>query len=278
MKFEKRSDIESWISTGGCPFYFHELPPRCAVTRMALSGKDVFDDDEERDVISSFDCRGDMHICPYVSAMWNLEDPTGEDTDGPPMMSQIIIPEFDIEIEVADHITPRSDGVVVIPTTSMGLWENMGWGCSWSDETRARINAELSMFEKPLPIGWAVVTDGHGSGYDSVIHAVIFDDVNNHGLMTTDVHSAVSSALSVADEIPDGVTAIDIRPMCIPLPDGEAMPSLWHAINIPITSLFSFLQAGRLSSYRSFRIEVVPRSMDMAMLLLGELSTQVVEN
>ena len=267
MKFVRRTDPEVWVPEGKCPFYFHPLPPQCAVTRMALGGKDVFEDDEERRRMSELDCMGNMHLCPYVPEMWAIEGPPI--TNAVPLRS-VTIPETGVVLEIDDGDVVGPSDILVIPTTRYGQWLRMGYDYPFSPEQISGIDNDVKCFEMPFDIGTAIHTRGNGTNYRHIIHAVIFDDVAG-GQVTVDVvSSAVVSALGIADSI--GGESIEIRPICLPLPGGGSLPDVWHVTAIPISMAFSMMDAGRLMSYQKIRIGVLPSGMDEASRMLSSFS------
>lgn len=287
MIFTKRSDAQSWLGSGGCPFYFHSLPPKCAITRMALGGKDIFEDDSEREIISALDCTGNMHICPYVEAMWDfgpiaepiIQQPQAYDPVAPvePPSAQNIrrastlnIPEFNITLHVDDGPPNPANEALIIPTTRMGLWASLGQQHGWDRDTGTVIESELALYEKPLALGQVVQTKGWGSGHRTILHASIFDDVVGGGMTSSVIQTAIMNALDIVDNI--GLESVEIRPMCIPLPGGDSLPDFWNTIAIPVTSIFSLVQAGRLSAIRRYRLDVFSAGLDVATSFIGSLS------
>ena len=149
----------------------------------------------------------------------------------------------------------------------------MGQEHGWDAETCDMIDQELALYTGPFDIGQVIVTRGWGSGHTAILHAVVFDDIDGGGLTPVVIQSALVNALGMVDTAAPSLTlgSVEIRPLCIPLPDGGSFPDTWHVVAMPITSILSLRQAGRLESCRRFRIDVPRDGLDMAVDIFSSL-------
>lgn len=237
MKFEIRGDPESWLAGASCPFYFHRDMPRCVVTRLALTARDVFDGPAEREEVATHDCRGIVpQSCPWIASLWAPPSPSI-----PPAMPSIE-PTNSSGVEV--HVDHRPSGgcdVVMIPTTRLGWFERMGQDLGWDKATLAAIASEVSMFEMPLDPDRCIETRAPGTGYSFVIHVPIFDDVSPGGIS----FAALDHAFVLASEA--DVASIEIRPMCVITPSGT-LPGIADCIAAVDASFDRVRAAGGLRS------------------------------
>lgn len=247
MRFQPRSDPEAWLSGESCPFHFHRDMPRCVLTRMALTARDVFESDAERDEVSTHDCLGRFpERCPWVASLWIPPRSTT-----PPQVATVPSTEGDVQV-VVEHRPSGGCDVLMIPTTRMGRFDRMGHDLGMGPDSIAAISAELSMFEMPLDPDRAIETMAPGTPYSFVIHVPIFDDVDVTGVS----FSALDHALSLASEA--AVRSIEVRPMCIQTPLGTE-PSVEEYVSAVDASFARVRSAGGLSSC-SFVWIVIPES------------------
>jgi hypothetical protein len=232
VKFEMRDDFDAWVRTGLCPFYYHRDMPRCVITRLALTARDIFDDETERAEVSSHDCLGRIpDSCPWIASLWKAPG----DVDPEPEVSGI-----DVEFVEADPSNDACD-VIVFPTTRMGRFDSLGQQLGWSDETVSAVMGQVGMFELPLESARAIVTMVPGTGYSFAIHVPIFDDVFSSGISM----DALSHAMEIADDA--GVRSIEVRPMCIVAPTGT-VPSFDRAVAEVVSSIEASRASGGLAS------------------------------
>lgn len=232
MKFELRDDFDAWVRTGLCPFYYHRDMPRCVITRLALTARDVFDDGAERDEVSSHDCLGRIpDSCPWIASLWRAPGDLASEPD---------VSGVEVEIVESDPSNEACD-VVMLPTTRMGRFDGLGQRLGWSDGTVSAVMEQIGMFELPLEEDRAIVTMIPGTGCSFAIHVPIFDDAFSTGISL----GALAHAMEIADDA--GVRSIEVRPMCIVTPSGT-VPSFDRAVSEVVSSIEASRAAGRLAS------------------------------
>jgi len=244
MKFEIRPDPESWMAGGSCPFYFHRDMPRCVITRLALTARDVFDDRAERDEVATHDCHGLVpQSCSWIANLW--APPTSPSNR--PIVERPSTPGMEVHV---DHRPSGGCDVLLIPTTRMGHFDRMGQDLGWSHDTMAAIRSEVEMFEMPLDRDRCIETRAPGTGYSFVVHVPIFDDVALGGIG----FDALDHAFVLASDA--GVASIEVRPMCVVTPSGT-LPGIDECTSAVDASFDRVRSAGGLRSC-SFLWKVIP--------------------
>ena len=244
MKFEIRGDPESWMVGASCPFYFHRDMPRCVITRLALTARDVFDGPDERDEVAAHDCHGHVpRSCPWIANLWAPPMPPSQQSSPPD------ITPSGVHVHV-DHRPSGGCDVLMVPTTRMGYFDKMGRDLEWSPETVAAVASEVAMFEMPLDLDRCIETRAPGTGYSFIVHVPIFDDVSMGGIS----FAALDHAFSIASDA--GAASIEVRPMCITTPSGT-LPGIDECMSAVDESFDRVRRAGGLMSC-SFLWKVVP--------------------
>lgn len=270
MKLPHNKNIE-FLQKGGCFLYYYEDDPKCMLTNALIDSNslDIFDDIREKAKFIKDDCLGDVHKCPYIPALWELntdifEEPEIEDIEEPEIEMDIISQENDDEIPLLnfgnisvdfDYSWPQETDLItdalIIPTNIILNF------CSFVDfgsENNIILQKECKKRQLNFNVGDSLVTHGANTNYPKIAHAIIMDK-NSLSPEIQDIGLALYNSLIKLDDV--GCKSVSIYPL-IKIEKEIMLPNIDLYLKTCIMTIMTFISEYDIRSLSYILIHIPP--------------------
>lgn len=231
MKIKKKIDPDV-LSYKKCFLYFFENNPKCFLTSLLISSKDIniFDDENEENKFEYHECNGDLSSCLYFDALWENENDAEIPSEELPLLkfSNINI-DFDYSLPFEKDV--RTDALLIPTNTNLSFYNFIDFG----ENSKFLIN-ECRKRQTPCDTGDVIKTSGLGTGFPILFHCVIVDSAEMVPEIM-DIGLSLYNALEKSDE--NKCKSISIYPLVFL--DGDiSLPSINLYIKTCLTTIKTF--------------------------------------